>query len=231
MIKIQNLHKTHGSGDASVKALKDINLTIEKGEMVSIMGPSGCGKTTLLQVLSGIDRMDSGEVWMDETPIHRLNDKQLSDFRLHHMGFIFQAYHLIPVLSALENAMLPILARGEPLKSAQAKAASALRQVGLEAKMDRLPAEMSGGQNQRVAIARAIAGAPRVIWADEPTGALDSESSEQIVGLLGMLNQTMNTTIVMVTHDANVAKASSRTIMMSNGRIVKSYEILGGTRS
>ncbi|EFM10901.1 ABC transporter related protein [Paenibacillus curdlanolyticus YK9] len=224
MITVQQLCKTHGVGNAAVKALKDVSFSIERGEMVSIMGASGSGKTTLLQVLSGIDRIDSGEIWIDNTPIHGLNDKKLSEFRLKHMGFIFQAYHLIPVLSALENAMVPILARGESKKTAKEKAESALQQVGLGDKLDRLPSELSGGQNQRVAIARAIAGQPSVIWADEPTGALDTESSAQIIGLLGMLNQTLNTTIVIVTHDPNVAKATMRTIVMSNGRVTGGVE-------
>ncbi|MWC30166.1 ABC transporter ATP-binding protein [Paenibacillus sp. MMS18-CY102] len=220
MINVRQLCKTHGAGNAAVKALKEVSFSIEQGEMVSIMGASGSGKTTLLQVLSGIDRMDSGEIWIGGTPIHELKDNQLSEFRLKHMGFIFQSYHLIPVLSAAENVVVPLLARGETRKAAKEKAAMALQQVGLGDKLDRLPSELSGGQNQRVAIARAIAGKPSVIWADEPTGALDSESSAQIIGLLSMLNQSLNTTVVIVTHDPNVAKATSRTIVMSNGRVM-----------
>ncbi len=222
MITVKNINKSHGQGPSVVKALKEVNMTISTGETVSIMGPSGCGKTTLLQVLSGIDQMDSGEVWFNETPLHLMNDTQISRFRLNHMGFIFQSYHLVPVLSTIENTMLPLIARGICRQEATKQAMSSLKLVGIEDKFDRYPSQLSGGQNQRVAIARAITGNPQFIWADEPTGALDSEAAEQITGLLQMLNKTLGSTIVIVTHDPNVASSTSRIIHMKNGHIVRS---------
>lgn len=220
MITVKNVCKSHGQGPSLVKALKGVTMTIASGETVSVMGPSGCGKTTLLQVLSGIDQLDSGEVWFNETPLHLMNDTQVSKFRLNHMGFIFQSYHLVPVLTAVENTMLPLIARGMSRKEASAHAMSSLKLVGIEDKYDRYPSQLSGGQNQRVAIARAITGKPQIIWADEPTGALDTEMSEQITGLLLMLNKTLGSTVVIVTHDPKVAHSTSRTIYMENGRIV-----------
>jgi putative ABC transport system ATP-binding protein len=220
MITVKNINKSHGQGPAIVKALKDVTMTITSGETVSVMGPSGCGKTTLLQVLSGIDHMDSGEVWFNETPLHLMNDTEVSKFRLNHMGFIFQSYHLVPVLTAVENTMLPLIARGMSRKEATIQAMSSLKLVGIEDKYDRYPSQLSGGQNQRVAIARAIIGKPQIIWADEPTGALDTETSEQITGLLLMLNKTLGSTVVIVTHDPKVAHSTSRTIYMESGRIV-----------
>ncbi|MNE59577.1 ABC transporter ATP-binding protein YtrE [compost metagenome] len=151
-----------------------------------------------------------------------MNDTQISRFRLNHMGFIFQSYHLVPVLSAIENTMLPLIARGIRRQEATKQAMSSLKLVGIEDKFDRYPSQLSGGQNQRVAIARAITGNPQFIWADEPTGALDSEAAEQITGLLQMLNKTLGSTIVIVTHDPNVASSTSRIIHMKNGHIVRS---------
>ncbi|GAB2701124.1 ABC transporter ATP-binding protein [Paenibacillus thermoaerophilus] len=220
MIRAIALSKTYGRGEAATKALREVDLEIGRGEMVSIMGPSGCGKTTLLQLLAGIDRMSGGEVWFGDRPLHKLDDKELSRVRLERMGFIFQAYHLVPVLTAAENVALPLIARGLTRQEADRRAVEALKQVGLETKARRYPYELSGGQNQRVAIARAVAGEPDVIWADEPTGALDSDTSEQVIGLLRMLNRHLNTTIVIVTHDPRVAEQTDRTIAMHNGRIL-----------
>jgi putative ABC transport system ATP-binding protein len=176
-IRVSGLNKTFGKGEAAAHALREVNLEIGKGELVSITGPSGCGKTTLLHIMAGIESIDHGEVWIGDMPLHSAKEKEISQFRLEHMGFVFQSYHLIPVLSAWENAAMPLLAR-------------------------------------------AIAGKPELIWADEPTGALDSETAKQIVGLLEMLNRHHGTTIVMVTHDQGVAERAQRIIRLQNGRII-----------
>lgn len=220
MIVARDLSKTYGKGDAATRALREVNLEIEQGEMAAIMGPSGCGKTTLLQLLAGIERMSEGEVWLDRIPLHTLDDRSLSSLRLQKMGFIFQSYHLIPVLTAAENTAIPLIAGGMPAKDARRRALAALKEVGLGGLEDRYPGEMSGGQNQRVAIARAIAAEPAVLWADEPTGALDTDTSGQIIGLLEMLNRHRGTTVVIVTHDPKIAERCSRIIRMQNGRIL-----------
>ncbi|GIQ62048.1 ABC transporter ATP-binding protein [Paenibacillus cisolokensis] len=220
MIVARDLSKTYGKGDAATRALREVNLEIEQGEMAAIMGPSGCGKTTLLQLLAGIERMSEGEVWLDRIPLHTLDDRSLSSLRLQKMGFIFQSYHLIPVLTAAENTAIPLIAGGMPAKDARRRALAALKEVGLGGMEDRYPGEMSGGQNQRVAIARAIAAEPAVLWADEPTGALDTDTSGQIIGLLEMLNRHRGTTVVIVTHDPKIAERCSRIIRMQNGRIL-----------
>ncbi|GAA3400274.1 ABC transporter ATP-binding protein [Paenibacillus hodogayensis] len=219
MIQANQLSKSFGEGESLVRALKEIDLRIEESEMVSIVGPSGCGKTTLLQVLSGIDEPTAGKVWINGFDVYGAKERDRSAFRLQHTGFVFQAFHLIPVLSALENVALPLIGQGIPSKKANELSRHALEQVGLESKLAALPAELSGGQNQRVAIARAIVSKPSVIWADEPTGALDTDTSHQIVGLLRHINLTMGTTIVIVTHDPKVAGQCDRIIRMENGRI------------
>ncbi len=220
MIRVNGLSKTFGIGQAATRALKQINMEIRAGETVSITGPSGCGKSTLLHVLAGIERMDQGEVWIRETAVHKLDEDELSQLRLNRMGFIFQSYHLVPVLRAWENAALPLIAKGMNRKEAYEMAVETLKLVGLAERAERYPSELSGGQNQRVAIARAIIGKPDIIWADEPTGALDSETADQIIGLLEMLNRHYGTTLVIVTHDSHIADRMNRTIRMQNGRII-----------
>ncbi|MDQ0175673.1 ABC transporter ATP-binding protein [Bacillus chungangensis] len=221
MIKANQLTKIFGEGESMVRALKEVNLVIEKGEMVSIVGPSGCGKSTLLHVLSGIDDPTEGEVYIDGFDLYGAKDNKRSAFRLTKMGFVFQAFHLIPVLTALENVALPLIGQGLSTKEANDKARAALKQVGLEEKLYTRPGQLSGGQNQRIAIARAIVTEPAVIWADEPTGALDSQTAQQIVGLLRHINDTMGTTIVVVTHDLSISKQTDRIFSMKNGRIIK----------
>ncbi|BBH21154.1 ABC transporter ATP-binding protein [Paenibacillus baekrokdamisoli] len=220
MIRMNGLSKTFGVGQAKTRALKQISMEISAGETVSITGPSGCGKTTLLHLLAGIERMDEGEVWIGETAIHMLDEDELSKLRLEKMGFVFQSYHLIPVLRAWENVALPIIARGMNRKEAREKAVEALKLVGLAERAERYPSELSGGQNQRVAIARAIIGEPKILWADEPTGALDTGTADQIIGLLEMLNSHYGTTLVIVTHDSHIAARMNRTIRMQEGRII-----------
>lgn len=220
LIEARQISKTFGKGESATRALKHISLSVRSGEMISIMGPSGCGKTTLLHLLAGIERADEGEVVIDGNPLQHMNDDKLSAFRLAHMGFVFQTYHLIPVLHALDNVALPIIGRGLPEKEAKARAHEALVQVGLADKAKRYPSELSGGQNQRVAIARALVGNPKVVWADEPTGALDSSTAEQVLGLLRKMNEHRRTTIVIVTHDPQIAGQTDRIVRMENGRIV-----------
>jgi len=219
LIEAVDVCKTFGSGPAATRALRDVCLTIEAGEVVAIMGPSGCGKSTLLHVLAGIERPDKGEVRIDGVPLHRLPERDRSRFRLERMGFVFQQYHLIPVLTALENVALPLVGRGVSSAEARERARAALELVGLGDQARRYPAELSGGQNQRIAIARAIVGDPIVIWADEPTGALDSDTARQTIGLLRSINERRGTTIVMVTHDRDVAAQAGRILRMENGRV------------
>lgn len=220
MITVKGLTKTYGKGEAAARALRDVSLTINSGEMVSITGPSGGGKSTLLHILAGIESCDSGEIWIGDAPIHQWDDRKIAKLRLAKMGFVFQAYHLVPVLNAWENTALPLIASGVPANKAKTRALEALKEVGLEGKAKQYPGALSGGQNQRVAIARAIVGKPAILWADEPTGALDTETSEQIIGMLEMLNRHHGTTIVMVTHDPQVANRASRSIRLQNGRVV-----------
>ncbi|MHA7966895.1 ABC transporter ATP-binding protein [Paenibacillus sp. CAU 1782] len=227
LIRVEGLSKIYGAGEAATHALREVSLEIDRGEMISITGPSGCGKTTLLHVLAGIESIDAGQVWIGIAPLHEWDDEQIAKLRLAKMGFVFQSYHLIPVLTAWENAALPLIASGMPNGKAKKRALEALAEVGLGDKAGKYPSQLSGGQNQRVAIARAIVGKPEMIWADEPTGALDTHTADQIIGLLEMLNKHHGTTIVIVTHDPAVAARSTRTISMRNGRILHD----GGNRS
>jgi len=224
IIQARRVSKTFGSGESATRALKEVSLTIGAGELVSIMGPSGCGKSTLLHVLAGIEKADEGEIWIDGVPVHTLNDRALSALRLNRMGFVFQQFHLIPVLTALENVALPLVAKGLPDRIAHRRAKTALEQVGLSDKAHRYPAELSGGQNQRVAIARALVGEPKIVWADEPTGALDSRTADMTIGLLRSINETRGTTIVIVTHDPAVAGRTDRIVRMENGRVLGERE-------
>ncbi|WP_409343845.1 ABC transporter ATP-binding protein [Paenibacillus sp. MBLB4367] len=228
LIEAKQISKTFGRGESETRALKQVSLNVRDGEMISIMGPSGCGKTTLLHLLAGIERADEGEIRIDGTPLHGMNDDKLAAFRLAHMGFVFQTYHLIPVLHALDNVALPLIGRGLSEKEAKSRAYEALEQVGLGDKAKRFPAELSGGQNQRVAIARALVGDPKVVWADEPTGALDSKTAEQVLGLLRKMNEHRRTTIVIVTHDPQIAEQTDRILRMENGRIVSEQPGGGG---
>lgn len=219
-VKVSEISKTYGKGEAATRALRDVTLAIGKGETVAITGPSGCGKTTLLHLLAGLESADKGEIWVGDAPIHMLDDSEIAKLRLTRMGFVFQTYHLVPVLTAWENAALPLIAAGMSTGKARIRAMEALKEVGLSDKTHRYPSQLSGGQNQRIAIARAIIGKPSIIWADEPTGALDTETADQIIGLLEMLNRHHGTTVVIVTHDPKVADRMSRTIRLQNGRIV-----------
>jgi putative ABC transport system ATP-binding protein len=220
MVEAHRVHKIYELNGLKVHALKDVNLLIEKGDMVVIMGPSGCGKTTLLNCLSGLDEPTSGTVKIEGIPLAQMNDNELSEYRATRMGFIFQSFNLLPVLTALENVELPLLVAGIKEKDARLRALSMLSSVDLEEWAHHKPSELSGGQQQRVAIARALISRPAIIWADEPTGNLDSAGADQITALLKRLNQANRQTFVIVTHDPSVAKTADRLISMKDGAIL-----------
>ena len=220
IIRAVNVVKTYNTGYSEVPALRGVSLTVRKGEMVAIMGPSGCGKTTLLNCLSGLDDVTDGQVFVAGTDIATLGDNAKTEYRARNMGFIFQVYDLLPVLSTVENAELPLLVSGVSAREAREKAMAALELVHLADWARHRPAELSGGQRQRVAVARALANEPAIIWADEPTGALDSANAEDIMSLLNQVNRQNGQTIVMVTHDARMAAHAARIIYMVDGLIV-----------
>lgn len=219
-IQAIDVYKTYDTGTAKVPALKGVNLAIAPGEMVAVMGPSGCGKTTLLNCLSGLDKVDSGQILLEGKYLARLSDRERTQYRALRMGFVFQVYNLLPVLSAVENVELPLLLAGVKPKEARTRALTALEEVGLREWASHRPAELSGGQRQRTTVARALVNRPAIVWADEPTGALDSTTAAEIMALLRKLNQEHGLTIVLVTHDANVGAQCERLISMHDGMII-----------
>jgi putative ABC transport system ATP-binding protein len=221
IIWAQNVHKTYDTGKVQVNALRGVDLFVEKGEMVAVMGPSGCGKTTLLNCLSGIDDIDDGKIVIENMHLDQMSDNQKTDHRAKRMGFIFQAYNLLPVLSAVENVELPLLVSGTKAKVAKEKAEKALERVGLKEWMEHKPAELSGGQQQRVTIARSLVNDPVIVWGDEPTGNLDTENSMQIMEILCKLNKELEQTYVIVTHDPDIGNMADRIVYMKNGKIWK----------
>jgi putative ABC transport system ATP-binding protein len=221
--------KDYDTGDVVVHALRGTDLKVEQGEMVAIMGPSGCGKTTLLNCLSGIDEINEGDIFIEGIGLAGMSDKEKTDHRAKRMGFIFQAYNLLPVLSAVENVELPLLVSGVKPKVAREKALEALDLVGLREWAAHKPAEMSGGQQQRVTIARALVNEPAIIWADEPTGNLDKENSRQIMELLVRLNEELGQTYIVVTHDPEIGHMAHRIVHMDEG-VIKRVELNGKGR-
>jgi ABC-type lipoprotein export system ATPase subunit len=213
--------KTYHTDDVVVNALRGVSLQVPKGDMVAIMGPSGCGKTTLLNCLSGLDTVDSGVVRVDGTDISLLSDDEKSTYRARNMGFVFQFYNLLPVLSAVENVEMPLLVSGVPARKARERAMQALEQVHLREWATHRPAQLSGGQRQRVTIARALVNDPAIVWADEPTGDLDSSNADEIMQLIVSLNEQNRQTFVIVTHDPRVAECTNRIINMLDGQIVQ----------
>lgn len=220
MISVKNLKKTYFLGGEEVHALDDVSLSIKEHEFVAIIGQSGSGKSTFMNMLGCLDRSDSGEITLDGTDILKCKEKELSVIRNKKIGFIFQQFHLLPKLSALENVELPLIYQGMPTKKRREKAVKALKAVGLEKRMNHKPNQLSGGQQQRVAIARALVGEPSLILADEPTGNLDSRSGKEIMMLLHNLYEEGNT-IVLITHDNNVAMEAPRQVQISDGKIIK----------
>ncbi len=219
IIQATNIHKTFRNGQIQVHALQGVDLTITPGEMVAVMGPSGCGKTTLLNCLSGLDSFDLGEVHIEGTSLAQMSDRVRTDYRARRMGFVFQTYNLLPVISAAENVELPLLLSGVKPKEARRKALDGLAAVGLSDRSNHRPAELSGGQRQRVTIARALANQPAIIWADEPTGNLDSQSADDILTLMRRLNQEEGQTFVIVTHDRRIGELCDRIVQMRDGLI------------
>lgn len=221
IVKSENLSKIFNKGkENEVKALFDINLEIKEGEMVSIMGPSGSGKTTLLNCISGIDEATSGKIFIDGEDLQKMRDTKKTKYRASKMGFIFQTFNLIPVLSAFENVEMPLLVNGVSKAEAHKRAMEMLEIVGLGGRVNHKPSELSGGQRQRVTIARALVHKPAVIWADEPTGNLDRKTAFEVFDLMLKLNKELNETFVVVTHDPEIAERTQRIIKMESGTII-----------
>ena len=219
IIEAKGVHKTYDTGKVKVDALRGIDLAVEKGEMMAIMGPSGCGKTTMLNCLSGLDDLTGGQVLLEGRDIHAMKDDDRTTYRARKMGFIFQNFNLLPVLTAAENVELPLLLTGASLKDARERSVKALALVGMDERRDHKPAELSGGQQQRVTIARSLVNEPAIVWADEPTGNLDTENSADVMELMRRLNADKGLTFVIVTHDPNVGKRCRRIVEMRNGLI------------
>ena len=215
------IHKTFRSGEIEVHALRGVDLTIGTGEMVAIMGPSGCGKTTLLNTLSGLDSFDRGQVTIEGTSLAQMNDRRRTDYRAKRMGFVFQSFNLLPVISAVENVEMPLLVSGVRPARARKRALESLDSVGLADRASHRPMQLSGGQIQRVTIARALVNHPALVWADEPTGNLDVGSSTEVLALMQRLNREWKQTFVIVTHDPQVAALCGRIVRMEDGEIVE----------
>jgi putative ABC transport system ATP-binding protein len=228
MIELLNAGKTYHQGVREVHALRDVSFRIKKGEFLSIMGPSGSGKSTLLNLIGGLDQPTTGKIYLDGRPLHGISDDELTLLRRRRVGFIFQFFNLLPVLTAVENVTLPLLLEGLPLSEIRPRAVLLLEQVGLGERMEHRPEQLSGGEMQRVAIARALITDPAVLLADEPTGNLDSHTSEEIFMLLRSLNEK-GQTIVMVTHDAKAAAYGSRIITLKDGALSEDISLEGWT--
>jgi len=220
IITATGIHKIYDTGTVKVNALRGVELIVERGEMVAIMGPSGCGKTTMLNCLSGLDDIDTGQVVIDGVVLHDLPDDDRSDYRARNMGFVFQLYNLLPVLSAVENVELPLLVSGVNPSEARRRSMDLLELVGLTERAQHLPGELSGGQRQRVTIARALVNQPSIVWADEPTGDLDSETAGEIMDLMCKLNVDNGQSFVLVTHSDDVGARAHRIVRMRDGSIV-----------
>jgi putative ABC transport system ATP-binding protein len=221
VIEFKDVHKTYPFGETSVPALADINLAIERGEFVAIWGPSGSGKSTLCNLVGALDTPTAGTVLLDQREVSSLPDDELCRLRNHLIGFVFQGFNLMPVLSALENVLLPLEIGGESRPGARAKAAERLQALGLGAHMDHRPAKLSGGQQQRVAIARALITDPLIVIADEPTANLDSDTALQIIDVMRQLNRRDGTTFLFATHDDRLLRQVDRKILLRDGRIAE----------
>jgi putative ABC transport system ATP-binding protein len=225
IVEALGLRKAYDTGAVRVDALRGLDLVLEEGEMVAIMGPSGCGKTTLLNCLSGLDSIDEGEVLIDGTPLSTMSDRDRTDYRAKRMGFVFQFYNLIPVLTAAENVELPLLVSRVPAGDARQRALAALDLVGLGDRAGHVPDALSGGERQRVTIARSLVNDPAIVWADEPTGDLDSENAGEIVALMRRLNLERGLTFLIVTHDISVGRKTDRIVRMLDGEIVEEQRL------
>lgn len=219
ILKVENLVKTYGKGDNEVRALDGVSFTVEKGEFIAIVGPSGSGKSTLLHILGGVDRPTSGKVYMDGQDVYAQNEEQLAIFRRRQVGLIYQFYNLLPVLNVVENITLPVLMDGRKVN--EERLAELLGILKLAGREKHLPNQLSGGQQQRVSIGRALMNVPAIVLADEPTGNLDSKNSQEIVELLKVSNQKYNQTLIIITHDENVALQAGRIISIEDGKITR----------
>ena len=219
ILKVENLCKVYGKGDTAVKALNNISFSVEKGEFVAIVGPSGSGKSTLLHILGGVDKPTSGNVFIDNTNIYNLNETKLAIFRRRQIGLIYQFYNLIPVLNIEENITLPLLLDGKKVEND--KLDEILNVLTLKERLNHLPNQLSGGQQQRVSIGRALINNPALVLADEPTGNLDSKNSKEIIDLFKLFNKRYNQTLIIITHDENIALQADRIISIEDGRITR----------
>jgi putative ABC transport system ATP-binding protein len=219
LIQTENLHRRFLVGDQTVHALNGIGLTVERGEFLAVMGPSGSGKSTLLYLLGGLDRPSEGCIWVSGRELTALDENELAAHRGRQIGFVFQSFHLIPTMTALQNVEFPMVLLGRHAEERRIRAMSLLKQMGLSARVEHKPAELSGGQQQRVAIARALANNPALILADEPTGNLDTRTGKEIVDLLFRLNKQDGRTIIIVSHDPSVSERATRTVFLRDGQI------------
>jgi putative ABC transport system ATP-binding protein len=222
IIRLEQISKVYGSGNTEVRALFDVDLIVEAGEYCAIMGPSGSGKSTAMNVIGCLDRPTSGQYYLDGEDVARLQDDQLAHIRNRKIGFVFQQFHLLPQLTALENVMLPMVYAGIPTQERRDRAAEALTRVGLANRLNNRPTQLSGGQQQRVAIARAIVNRPVLLLADEPTGALDSHTTQEVMNIFAELNAS-GITVVMVTHEAEVARLTNRIVWFRDGQVMHSH--------
>ena len=225
IVEARSIVKTYDTGAVRVEALRGIDLTLALGEMAAIMGPSGCGKTTLLNCLSGLDAVDEGDVVIEGTSLGEMSDRERTDYRARHMGFVFQFYNLMPVLTAVENVELPLLLARVGAKTARRKALEALELVGIGDRARHVPDALSGGERQRVTIARSLVNNPAIVWADEPTGDLDSENAQEIVALMRRLNVERGLSFLIVTHDIAVGRQTDRIIRMLDGEVVEEQQL------
>jgi len=223
IVVVKDVTKTYDTGKVKVEALRGVSISIKRGEMVAVMGPSGCGKTTLLNCMSGLDDLTDGEVFIGGIPLTSMSDRERTRYGAEKIGFIFQAYNLLPVLTAAENVELPLLLGGRNPRDARDRALEALDSVGLREWETHKPAELSGGEQQRVTIARSLVNDPEIVFGDEPTGNLDSEISGEVMTLLKSLNKKNKQTFIIVTHDYNVGKMADRIITMRDGRVEKEF--------
>ena len=223
ILKVENLTKIYGAGNAEVRALDGVSFAVEKGEFLAIIGPSGSGKSTLLHALGGVDRPTSGKVYMNGQDVYAQNEEQLAIFRRRHVGLIYQFYNLIPVLNVVENMTLPVRMDGRKVNEQRLN--ELLHLLALEDRKNNLPNQLSGGQQQRVSIGRALMNAPEIVLADEPTGNLDSKNSREIVELLKLSNRKYNQTLIVITHDEQIALQADRVIAIEDGRITKDERI------
>ena len=219
ILRVENLCKTYGKGDNQVKALDNVSFSVNKGEFIAIIGPSGSGKSTLLHILGGVDKPTGGKVYMDGCDVYAQNDEQLAIFRRRQVGLIYQFYNLIPVLNVTENITLPVLMDGQKVN--HDRLYELLTTLNLIGRENHLPNQLSGGQQQRVSIGRALMNAPAVVLADEPTGNLDSKNSQEIVELLKLSNKKYNQTLIIITHDENIALQADRILAIEDGRIIR----------